>query len=484
MGPRLTGAADPFAADPVGAGSNRLDRFGPLSAGRGFGPAGQTLGGRELLAGSAFLLNAGGGGGQGAAVWGRTDYTRFDHLGEGLQTPGEALSATVGVDWDCARCLIGIALSHTSVESDYGAAGQTSGTLESTVTGLYPYFGVQLAERFSVWGLVGQGQGELLPAPATGSPAAKLDIETGLAGLGARAELIDAERGFSLAAKTEAFLARANSEEAEGILEAEGEWRRVRVGLEGSWLARFGNGASLRSSLEVAALEDAGDAETGLGAEVAAGLQLVDVAPGLSLSLNVRGLVSHESEDYKEWGGSGGLRYDPQPASAAGPLISLTHSWGGPDSGALQQALRRNGLSRPAAPSRARRDERLSAEFAYGFHAFGGLGIPWARVGTTGAGTDYRLGYRLFTRKGAPSLELAQSAFGREYRMGWAFKVGCRAQVAVQLLHTAARPGERSDTGFELTFGSLAPGARSAAAACGTLQPLFTADAAPNAPGP
>ena len=483
-GHRLTGAADPFAADPVGAGSNRLDRFGPLSAGRGFGPAGQTLGGRELLAGSAFLLNAGGGGGQGAAVWGRTDYTRFDHLGEGLQTPGEALSATVGVDWACARCLIGIALSHTSVESDYGAAGQTSGTLESTVTGLYPYFGVQLAERFSVWGLAGRGQGELLPAPATGSPAAKLDIETGLAGLGARAELIDAERGFSLAVKTEAFLTRANSEEAEGILEAEGEWRRVRVGLEGSWLARFGNGASLRSSLEVAALEDAGDAETGLGAEVAAGLQLVDVAPGLSLSLNVRGLVSHESEDYKEWGGSGGLRYDPQPASAAGPLISLTHSWGGPDSGALQQALRRNGLSRPAAPSRARRDERLSAEFAYGFHAFGGLGIPWARVGTTGAGTDYRLGYRLFTRKGAPSLELAQSAFGREYRMGWAFKVGCRAQVAVQLLHTAARPGERSDTGFELTFGSLAPGARSAAAACGTLQPLFTADAAPNAPGP
>ena len=473
-GHRLTGGTGSFDT-----GARRLDPlgqpgFGSAGAGDRFGPAGRTLSGRDLLANSAFLLNAGPGGGQGTSVWGRGDYTRFDHLGEGLQGGGEALSATVGVDWACARCLVGIALSHTAVEGGYGAAGQESGTLESSVTGLYPYFGVQLAERFSVWGLAGQGQGELIAAPATGARTEKLDIETGLAGFGARAELISPDKAFSLAVKTEAFVSRATSGEAAGILEAEGEWRRVRLGLEGSWLAEFDTGASLRSSLEVAALQDAGDAENGRGAEVGASLRLIDVAPGLSLSLGVRGLVSHESEEYEEWGGSGGLRYDPEPDSAAGPLVSLTHSWGAAQSGGLQQALRGNGLSRPPMPLLARREEQLSAEFAWGFEAFGALGVPWARVGTTGAGEDYRVGYSLFTHRGTPSLELGRSALGRETRVGWAFTVRCRAQVAVQVLHAAAGPGERTNTGFELTLRSIAPGGRPGAASCDTLQPLFT----------
>ena len=479
-GHRFGGGAGTFGADarsPGGTGLAGFGQAGPASwsggadASRGFAPAGKTLGGRELLGGSAFLLNAGPGGGQGAAVWGRTDYTRFEHLGEGLQTPGEALSATVGVDFACARCLLGIALSHTSVEADYGVSGQASGRLESSVTGLYPYFGVQLAERFSVWGLAGQGRGELVPASATGARTEKLDIETGLAGLGARAELISPDKAFSLAVKTEAFVSRATSGEAEGILEAEGEWRRVRLGLEGAWLAQFDSGASLRSSVEVAALEDAGDAENGRGAEVAASVRVIDVTPGLSLSLSVRGLVSHESEDYAEWGGSGALRYDPDPSSAAGPVVSLTHTFGAARGGGLQQALRGNGVPRMPMPSLARPEERLGAQFAWGFDAFGALGVPWARVGTTGAGQDYRVGYSLFTHRGTPSLELARSALGREIRLGWTFALRCRAQVAVQVLHGGAGPGNGTDTGFELTFRSIAPVGRPGAASCKTLQP-------------
>ena len=456
------------------AGGIAAAGFGSASAGSAFGAAGRTLSGRDLLANSSFRLNAGPGGGQGASLWGRADYTRFDHLGEDLQGGGDALSATVGVDWACGRCLIGIALSHTAVEAGYGAAGQESGTLESSVTGLYPYFGLQLAERFSVWGLAGLGQGELIPAPETGARTEKLDIETGLAGLGARAELLSPDKAFSLAVKTDAFVSRATSEEAAGILEAEGEWRRVRLGLEGSWLAEFDTGASLRSSLEMGALQDAGDAENGLGAEVGASLQLIDVTPGLSLSLSVRGLVSHESEDYEEWGGSGGLRYDPEPASAAGLMVSLTHSWGAAQSGGLQQALRGNGLSRPPTPLLARREEQLSAEFAYGFEAFGALGIPWARFGTTGAGKDFGVGYSLSTHRGLFSLEHGQSALGRETRLGWAFTVRCRAQVTAQVLHAAGGPGGRTNTGLEITFRSRAPGGRRRGASCDQRQPLFT----------
>ena len=222
------------------------------------------------------------------------------------------------------------------------------------------------------------------------------------------------------------------------------------------------------------ALQDAGDAENGLGAEVGASLQLIDVTPGLSLSLSVRGLVSHESEDYEEWGGSGGLRYDPEPASAAGLMVSLTHSWGAAQSGGLQQALRGNGLSRPPTPLLARREEQLSAEFAYGFEAFGALGIPWARFGTTGAGKDFGVGYSLSTHRGLFSLEHGQSALGRETRLGWAFTVRCRAQVTAQVLHAAGGPGGRTNTGLEITFRSRATGGRRRGASCDQRQPLFT----------
>ena len=448
------------------------------TAGYGFGPAGsRTMSGRELLANSAFLLNAGPGGGSGVSVWGRGNYTRFDNFGEELQTGGDGVSATLGVDWACARCLLGIALSHTSVDATYGDSGQDSGELESTVTGLYPYFGAQLTERFSVWGLVGQGQGELIATPTANARRVEVELETRVAGLGARGELLAADSGFSLAVKTDALVTRASTGEAEGILEAEGEYRRVRLGLEGAWLSDLGEDSSLRTSLEVAAREDAGEAHNGLGVEVGGGLKFIGVAPGLSLDLAVRGLVSHEAEDYEEWGVSGGFRYDPDPGTAAGPLVSLSHSWGPAGSGGLQQALWRNELSRAPTPSLGSRADVLSAEFAYGFKAFGALGIPWARLGTTGAGEEYRLGYSLLTHRGIPSLELARSAFGREYRMGWEFALRCRAQVAVQVRHSADALGERADTRFEIRFRSVARKGPHGGSACETLQPLLATGA-------
>ena len=443
------------------------DRFG------GAGAARMDL--RQLLASSAFLFNGGQDGG--FSIWGRGNYTRFDNLGEGIQSDGDAVTATLGVDWSCATCRFGIALSRTLVEASYGESGREDGELESTITGLYPYLSLRISERFSVWGLAGQGEGELSARSAGDAPALKVDLKSRLAGLGVRGELISADNGFSLALKSDAMYSHTSTGRAEGILEAEGEYRRIRLGLEGAWLRPIGEQASLRSSFEVAAREDAGDAENGLGVEVAAALEFSDLAPGLSLDVGVRGLVSHESEDYEEWGVSGGFRYDPRPGSVAGPLVSLSHSSGPADGGGLRQALWHDQMSRGQAPSVGSRRDMLSAEFAYGFKAFGALGVPWARVGTTGMGGDYRLGYSLLTRRGIPSLEFGRSAFGRELRLGWEFSLRCRVQMAVQLLHTTDSLGEREDTGIELRFRSIARGGASGTGTCDTLQPLFTSAA-------
>ena len=469
----------------AGAGSGGVGHGGPAATGSSHrASGGDAMNLREVLANSAFLLSAGSGGG-GFAVWGRGAYTRFDNLGGGLETGGDAVTATLGVDWSCARCVFGVAVSQTRVDATYGAGGGESGDLESTITGLYPYFGARLTERLSVWGLVGQGEGELLSTPANGATV-KVDLESRLAGLGARGDLLVSDSGFTLALKTDALVARTTTDEAEGLLEAEGEYRRLRLGLEGSWLRRFGEDASLRTSLEVAAREDAGDDLEGLGVEVRGGLEFIDVLPGLSLDVEVHGLVSHDagdSDEYEEWGVSGGFRYDPRPETAAGPLVSLVHSWSPADSVGLGQALWRNDPSRrgPAGASTGRGQENLSAEFAWGFETFGALSVPWARMGNTGAGGEYRLGYSLLTGRGIPSLEFGESAFGREYALGWEFSLRCRIQVAVRMTHGTGLPGDRSDTGLRIGFRSIMPrrasGGSPGGASCGMAQPLFQSGA-------
>ena len=278
--------------------------------------------------------------------------------------------------------------------------------------------------------------------------------------------------GFALALNADALSSRTRSEGAHDILEAEGDYRRLRLGLEGSWTRSLGENRALRSSLELAARDDAGDAENGLGVELSGALDLIDLAPGLSLNLGVRGLLSHDAEEYEEWGVTGGLRYDPDPGSESGPKVSLSHSWGAASGDtAFGRASWRAGdpgslrTPRSLPTAVAPLAQRLDATFAYGFETLGGAAVPWLRVGSDGrAGADYRLGLTGQTPRGSPTVEFGESARARELRLGWAFTLRCRVRVNVELMHAAERLGGRDDSGFRIAFGSL-PGRACAAAA-------------------
>ena len=207
--------------------------------------------------------------------------------------------------------------------------------------------------------------------------------------------------------------------------------------------------------------------------EVRGGLEVIDVLPGLNIDLDVHGPASHDagdSDEYEEWGVSGGFRYDPRPETAAGPLVSLVHSWNPAGGGGLREALWRNDPARRGPPCLGRQEDTLSAEFARGFNTFGVVSVPWARVGTTGAGEERRLGYSLLTHRGIASLEFGESAFGREYILGWEFSLRCRIQVAVRMMHGTGLPGELSDTGLQIGFRSIIPppgSSGSPSASCG-----------------
>ena len=249
------------------------DRFGGAGAGR--------IDMRQLLASSAFLLKGGQDGG--FSIWGRGNYTRFDNLGEGIQSDGDAVTATLGVDWSCATCRFGIALSRTLVEASYGESGREDGELESTITGLYPYLSLRISERFSVWGLAGQGEGELSARSGGDAPRAEggPEVPPGWARRARRAH-IRRQRVLAGAQERRDVLAHEHREGPRESSRPRASTGAYGLGLEGAWLRPIGEQASLRSSFEVAAREDAGDAENGLGVEVAAALEFIDLAPGLS----------------------------------------------------------------------------------------------------------------------------------------------------------------------------------------------------------
>ena len=433
-------------------------------------PGARRMTARDLLSSSALRLNAGSFGLGTLSFWGRGAYSRFDGSDDDLTMQGEVVSATVGVDYGCGRCLYGVALSHSSADGSFGFSGSDLASVTSELTGLYPYYGYRVTKRLWVWGLAGYGVGEMTSVPESGAQPETVDLTSRLAAVGARGELLSGPGGFSLALKADALIVKTQSDEVDGLIESEGDARRIRVGLEGSHVASFENNSSLRSHLDVGLRGDGGDADEGFGFEISGGLDWYGLVPGLSFNVGARGLVAHGADEFSEWGYSGGLRYDPTPASPQGLIVGLKRSWGAPLSGGLQDAMWNDSPLRQAANGGFLQQQTLNAEVAYGFDAPGGVGVPWARAGLFGPDKEYRFGYRMITRYGIPSLEWGESPYGRDYRLGWEHDFNCRAQVTVELIHSEGIRDAGPDTGIMLRVRSLMR--PSGSPACGSaLQP-------------
>ena len=102
---------------------------------------------------------------------------------------------------------------------------------------------------------------------------------------------------------------------------AEGDVSRLRLILEAKrQFAMEGDGTFVPSG-EVGVRIDGGDAETGTGLEIGAGVRY---ARGpITIEGQVRALVAHEASGYQEWGASGAIRIVNPSASGRG--LSLCH---------------------------------------------------------------------------------------------------------------------------------------------------------------
>ena len=224
--------------------------------------------------------------------------------------------------------------------------------------------------------------------------------------VGLRGVLVEApaDGGMELAAKTDGMVVRTSSEAARGsdggnMASSEADVTRLRLGLQATWHGMGAGGGVLTPMMEVGVRHDGGDAETGYGADIGAGLSWSDPARGLSADLRARVLLMHEAEGFRERGFSGTLSWDPEPATELGPSLTLNQTLGAVSSGGTEALLGRRHLEGLAPRDGGDDLERrsLDARLGYGFALFGGgyTGTPELGVGLTEAHREMSLGWRL-----------------------------------------------------------------------------------------
>ena len=392
------------------------------------GGMGTGLGGDRLLGGSSFALNRATSSGGVISFWSRSAQSSFYGQDGALALNGDVRSTMFGADYSKGRMVTGVSLAHTRGLGGY--AGVDSGQMTSAVTGLYPWIGYKASERVTVWTVAGYGAGGLLLSPGAGTP-----IETGLsmamAAGGGRGQILGGGEGFGLAFKADALWVGTRTDESNGpgghLRGTSAAVNRLRTALEGSQSMELGGRMALTPSVEVGIRQDGGDAETGTGMDVGAGLVFADAVTGLSVDVRVRTLVVHQAEGYAERGVSISVSYNPTPSTPLGFTGRVSPAWGG--------------------------DSMSGAEALWGRETMGGMGGNHL-LGGGGNRLDTEVGYGLPIGArfvGTPRAGVRTSEYGRDYRVGYGMQVLEQGRVNLQLGIDAER---RESPVFHLQEGS------------------------------
>ena len=469
--PRLA-AGTPMAAagGPMGAVSGLGATAGPLGAAgpdgglNGGGLLQMGLGGGDLLTGSAFAMNRETHGGI-LSFWSRGAQSNFSGREGALSLGGDVRTTMVGADYAKGPLVAGLSLSHSRGLGEY--VGVTGGQVASSVTGL---FGYQVTDRVSVWGATGYGAGGLWLTP-NGGPALRSGLSMAMAAAGTRGELVaGGAGGFALAFKADALWVGTSIDGVDGaagrLPATDAAVSRFRTGLEGSRAYTLAGRLSLRPSVEVGLRHDGGDAETGAGMDVGAGLVMADAATGLAVDVRVRTLLVHQAEGFRERGLAVSLSYNPTPSTPLELTARVAPSWGGEAASGAEALWGRETMAGMAHGGIAD-GTRLDAEVGYGLPVGSRfVGTPTVGVGTSAYGRDYRLGYRLGALGGAgTTVEFGVDAQRRESPLVGGTDHGARAGHGG--LVTAARSRAQAPSTVRAPVGCPHGSARPITASCG-----------------
>ena len=381
----------------------------------------QTITADDILLRSAFHLSSGAqgpGAGPAFTAWGRVATGGFEAVEDGVTMDGDVTTGLVGFDAEWERALAGIMFSQSSGDGSYRldpAKGDDAGTVESSLTGIYPYARIDLNAKVSAWALAGVGSGELTLHQEGGKPM-PTDISMRMGAIGVKGQVLDGSgaSGLAMNVKSDAMWVGTKSDNTDELAPIEGNVTRLRLILQGECVFEADNGATFTPSAEIGLRQDGGDAETGTGIEVGAGLCYT--AGPLTVEGQVRSLVAHEDSGYEEWGMSGAIRVTPSP-SGRGLTLAVAPAWGRTGSAAdrLWSAHDARGLG---ANSEFEANSRIAVDAGYGF------GLPHGR----GALTPYA------------GMTLGDSA--RTMRTGARWQLSPDTVVSVEATRQASDAGE------------------------------------------
>ena len=356
---------------------------------------------RDLLRGSSFEVPLGSGsdGAPGRwTLWGvGGDMDAFQgRPEERFSMDGEVFAGHVGLDYRVSdKLLAGAIISHTDGQVDYrfsGPAGDDGG-IDLQLASAHPYVHWAPVSGLSVWGSVGFGRGAAMLADDKGE--AGTDIAMRMLAAGSRRELVSVGR-VDLAVKLDAFLVQMQSKEHDYLPGVAAETSRVRLALEGSRSFAFGNGSALSASLELGGRADGGDAETGAGAELGAGIAYMHPA-GVDVRARGHVLLAHEESEFAQWGAGLTVNFD-WGTPGEGLFFSVAPTWGAPATGAEGMWSSTRAVQAMQATGTADPGMNLDSRLGYGLNLPGGQGTMtlFSEMGQPSGGPAHlRLGTQL-----------------------------------------------------------------------------------------
>ena len=337
----------------------------------------ETVTAQQLVEGSSFSFSPEGEAGSAArfAIWGQGALSSFSGQQNSVALDGDVTTALVGAEWSGARWRAGAALSHSwgsggYTEDNTGNNAVANGDITTTLTGIFPYGRYGLTPRLGIWAVAGYGWGSLSLKPDGAgtdySPGTTLTMgAVGMDGL-----LRDGgPEGLSLSSTADALLVKTTSEAVAGLASSEANISRLRLGLEATRPVPLANGAALLPSLELGIRHDDGDAETGFGMELGAGLTWTDPGRGISAQLQGRTLLTHSDEEFREQGLAVSFAWEPNPTNR-GPSLALSHAMGATAAAGLDALLNPTTMEALTAATDSSEQHQFEASLAYGFPAF------------------------------------------------------------------------------------------------------------------
>ena len=372
----------------------------------------------RVLSGSEFALNRATSSGGILSFWSRSAQSQFHGRDGVMALNGDVRTTMFGADYSKGRMVTGVSLSHSRGLGNY--ASVDTGRMTSAVTGLYPWIGYKASDRITVWTVAGYGAGGLLLNPGAG-PAIETGLSMAMVAGGGRGQILGDGNGFGLAFKADALWVGTHTKAVDGpggrLAATDAAVNRLRTALEGSHTLTIGTRMALTPSIEVGIRQDGGDADTGTGMDVGAGLVFADAVTGLSVDVRVRRLVVHQADGFAEHGLSISVSYNPTPTTPLGVTARVSPAWGGDAMSGAEALWGRESMGGMGHESvRGSGGHRLDTEVGYGLPIGSRfVGTPRAGVRTSEYGRDYRIGYGMqVLDQGRLNLDLGVDAERRE----------------------------------------------------------------------